>query len=67
MEVFDLELIKGPYAPLEKDIMIALQLAMRCVDKPPLDKPEMDEVLQNLEDLFPPTKVKDDGSTIPSK
>ncbi len=47
--------------------MIALQLTMRCVNKPPSDRPEMGEVLQNLEDFFPHAEVKDDGSIIPSK
>ncbi|CAN5958970.1 unnamed protein product [Sphagnum jensenii] len=66
-EVFDLELLKGPYAPSEEELMTALQLAMRCVTNPPSDRPEMDEVLRNLEELSPPAEVKDDGSTTPSK
>jgi hypothetical protein len=39
MEVFDLQVLKGPYAPLEKELMIALQLAMWCVTNPPFDGP----------------------------
>jgi hypothetical protein len=35
MEVFDLELFKGPYAPSKEKLMIALQLAMQCVTNPP--------------------------------
>jgi hypothetical protein len=66
-EVFDLELLKGPYAPSEEELMTALQLAMRCVTNPPSDRPEMDEVLRNLEELSPPAEVKDDGSTTSSK
>jgi hypothetical protein len=39
MEVFDLELLKGPYAPSKKELMTALQLAMWCVTNPPSDGP----------------------------
>jgi hypothetical protein len=39
MEVFDLELLKGPYAPLKEELMTALQLEMRCVTNPPSDGP----------------------------
>jgi hypothetical protein len=35
MEVFDLQLFKGPYAPSKEKLMIALQLAMQCVTNPP--------------------------------
>jgi hypothetical protein len=39
MDVFDLELLKGPYAPSEEELMTALQLAMWCVTNPPYDGP----------------------------
>ncbi len=39
MEVFDLELLKGPCAPSKEELMTALQLAMRCVTNPPFDGP----------------------------
>jgi hypothetical protein len=39
MEVFDLELFKGPYAPSKEELMTALQLAMWCVTNPPSNGP----------------------------
>jgi hypothetical protein len=36
MEVYDLKLLKGPYAPSKEELMTALQLAMQCVTNPPL-------------------------------
>ncbi len=39
MEVFDLELFKGPYSPSEEELMTTLQLAMRCVTNPPSHGP----------------------------
>jgi hypothetical protein len=39
MEVFDLELLKGPCAQSEEELMIALQLAMWCVTNPPSNGP----------------------------
>jgi hypothetical protein len=35
MEVYDLKLFKGPYAPSKEELITALQLAMRCVTNPP--------------------------------
>lgn len=52
-EVFDLELMKGPSAPTEEELMTVLQLAMRCVSSSPSERPEMDEVIQNLQDTHP--------------
>ncbi len=39
MEVYDLKLLKGPYAPLKEELMTTLQLAMRCVTNPPSNGP----------------------------
>jgi hypothetical protein len=39
MEVFGLELLKGPCAPSEEELMTTLQLVMRCVTNPPYDGP----------------------------
>jgi hypothetical protein len=39
MEVFDLELLKGPYAPSKEELMTTLQLAMWCVTNPPSNGP----------------------------
>jgi hypothetical protein len=39
MEVFDLKLFKGPYAPSKEKLMTALQLAMQCVTDPPSNGP----------------------------
>jgi hypothetical protein len=39
MEVYDLKLHKGPYAPSKEEFMTALQLTMRCVTNPPSNGP----------------------------
>ncbi len=66
-EVFDVELLKGPNAPSEEELMTALQLAMRCVTNPPSDRPEMYEILRNLEDLSPQGNKDHDPSSSSSK
>ena len=52
-EVFDVELMKGPNAPSEEELMTALQLAMRCVSPAPAERPEMDAIIRALEELHP--------------
>lgn len=54
-EVFDLELMKGR-APGDEELINTLQLAMTCVKLPPLERPEMSEVLQQLEQIKPDLK-----------
>jgi hypothetical protein len=61
-EVFDLELMKGPAAPSEEELMTALQLAMRCVTPAPASRPEMDEVVRLLQDLQPEEQVQSSPS-----
>jgi hypothetical protein len=61
-EVFDLELMKGPAAPSEEELMTALQLAMRCVTPAPASRPEMDEVVHLLQDLQPEEQVQSSPS-----
>jgi hypothetical protein len=39
MEVYDLKLLKGPYAPSKEELMTALQLALKCVINPPSNGP----------------------------
>ncbi len=39
MEVFDLKLLKGPYAPSKEELMTTLQPLMPCVTNPPSDGP----------------------------
>ncbi|CAM6047590.1 unnamed protein product [Sphagnum compactum] len=61
-EVFDLELMKGPAAPSEEELMTALQLAMQCVTPAPASRPEMDEVVRLLQDLQPEEQVQSSPS-----
>ncbi len=39
MEVYDLKLFKGPYAPSKEELMTTLQSTMRCVTNPPSNGP----------------------------
>ncbi|KAH7442180.1 hypothetical protein KP509_03G075400 [Ceratopteris richardii] len=50
-EVFDVELMKG--TPGDEELIDTLQLAMACVKLPPVDRPEMVQVLQQLEQINP--------------
>ncbi|MCO5550970.1 hypothetical protein L7F22_004465 [Adiantum nelumboides] len=54
-EVFDLELMKGR-APGDEELINTLQLAMHCVKLAPLERPEMSEVLLQLEQIKPDLK-----------
>ncbi|KAI5068329.1 hypothetical protein GOP47_0017152 [Adiantum capillus-veneris] len=54
-EVFDIELMKGR-APGDEELINTLQLAMNCVTLAPLERPEMSEVLQQLEQIKPDLK-----------
>eukprot|EP00250_Pteridium_aquilinum_P015011 c22326_g1_i2 orf=415-2790(-) len=54
-EVFDLELMKGR-APGDEELINTLQLAMTCVKLAPLERPEMSEVLKQLEQIKPDLK-----------
>lgn len=54
-EVFDVELMKGR-APGDEELINTLQLAMTCVKLAPLERPEMSEVLQQLEQIKPDLK-----------
>ncbi|KAH7422840.1 hypothetical protein KP509_12G028300 [Ceratopteris richardii] len=54
-EVFDVELMKGR-APGDEELINTLQLAMSCVKLAPQERPEMAEVLQQLELIKPDLK-----------
>ncbi|XP_002976291.2 probable leucine-rich repeat receptor-like protein kinase IMK3 [Selaginella moellendorffii] len=49
-EVFDVELLKGT-APSEDDMLNTLQLAMNCVSASPSSRPDMNEVLRQVESV----------------
>ncbi|KAI7727751.1 hypothetical protein M8C21_013141 [Ambrosia artemisiifolia] len=66
-EVLDLELLR--YTPLDEDEMVnTLQLAMDCVSKLPDRRPDVQQVLQQLEEIRSETATSgDDGGAGPSR
>lgn len=49
-EVFDLELMKDA-SIIGDELLVTLKLALHCVDPSPLARPELQQVLQQLEDI----------------
>ncbi|KAL2613569.1 hypothetical protein R1flu_025261 [Riccia fluitans] len=52
-EVFDVEIIKGAAPHQEEEMMNSLQLAMVCVNTSPSSRPEMEDVIRQLEEIRP--------------
>ncbi|PWA94079.1 Leucine-rich repeat-containing protein [Artemisia annua] len=66
-EVFDLELMKDASA-IGDELLNTLKLALHCVDPSPSARPEVQLVLQQLEEIRPETTTSsgDDGGAGPS-
>ncbi|KAG6550472.1 hypothetical protein Mapa_007946 [Marchantia paleacea] len=52
-EVFDVEIIKGAAPHQEEEMMNTLQLALVCVNTAPSSRPEMEDVVRQLEEIRP--------------
>ncbi|KAI4353460.1 hypothetical protein L6164_002409 [Bauhinia variegata] len=66
-EVFDLELMKDAPA-ISDELLNTLKLALHCVDPSPTARPEVQQVLQQLEEIKPdlaPTST-DEGAKVPA-
>lgn len=66
-EVFDLELMKDAQA-IGDELLNTLKLALHCVDPTPAARPEVEQVLQQLEEIKPElaaTAATDDGAKVP--
>ncbi|KAI9116220.1 hypothetical protein K1719_013150 [Acacia pycnantha] len=62
-EVFDLELMRD--APtIGDELLNTLKLALHCVDPSPAARPEVQQILQQLEEIKPDSSV-DDGAKAP--
>lgn len=62
-EVFDLELMRDA-STIGDELLNTLKLALHCVDPSPAARPEVQQVLQQLEQIRPevPTGSSDDGA-----
>lgn len=71
MEVFDVEVLKGIRSPMEDGLVQALKLAMGCCAPVASVRPNMDEVVKQLEEnrprnrsaLYSPTETRSDVDT----
>ncbi|KAL3679235.1 hypothetical protein R1sor_022191 [Riccia sorocarpa] len=52
-EVFDVEIIKGASPHQEEEMMNCLQLALVCVNTSATSRPEMEDVIRQLEEIRP--------------
>lgn len=68
-EVFDLELMKDA-STIGDELLNTLKLALHCVDPSPSARPEVGQVLQQLEEIRPEAAAAassgDDGAGVPS-
>ncbi|KAL6326613.1 hypothetical protein AAG906_008475 [Vitis piasezkii] len=66
-EVFDLELMKDA-STIGDELLNTLKLALHCVDPSPSARPEVHQVLQQLEEIRPEAAASsgDDGAGVPS-
>ncbi|KAA8534018.1 hypothetical protein F0562_031535 [Nyssa sinensis] len=68
-EVFDLELMRDA-STIGDELLNTLKLALHCVDPSPSARPEVQQVLQQLEEIRPemvaPTSSGDDVAGVPS-
>lgn len=67
-EVFDLELMRDDASAVGDELLNTLKLALHCVDPSPSARPEVQQVLQQLEEIRPETATSsaDDGAAEPS-
>ncbi|XP_028767542.1 probably inactive leucine-rich repeat receptor-like protein kinase IMK2 [Neltuma alba] len=63
-EVFDLELMRDAPA-IGDELLNTLKLALHCVDPSPAARPEVQQILQQLEEIKPDSSVDDDGAKAP--
>lgn len=61
-EVFDLELMRDAPA-IGDELLNTLKLALHCVDPSPAARPEVQQVLQQLEEIKPDLASGDDGAS----
>ncbi|CAN4101404.1 unnamed protein product [Withania somnifera] len=66
-EVFDLELMRDA-SVIGDELLNTLKLALHCVDPSPSARPEVQQVLQQLEEIRPETAASSghDGASVPS-
>ncbi|KAH0660509.1 hypothetical protein KY289_029257 [Solanum tuberosum] len=66
-EVFDLELMRDA-SVIGDELLNTLKLALHCVDPSPSARPEVQQLLQQLEEIRPETATSsgDDGAAAPS-
>lgn len=66
-EVFDLELMRDA-STIGDELLNTLKLALHCVDPSPSARPEVQQVLQQLEEIRPEVASSsgDDGAGVPS-
>lgn len=66
-EVFDLELMRDA-STIGDELLNTLKLALHCVDPSPSARPDVQQVLQQLDEIRPEiaTSPGDDGGTAPS-
>lgn len=64
-EVFDLELMRDAPAIVD-ELLNTLKLALHCVDPSPSARPEVQQVLQQLEGIKPDLVAADDGAQEPT-
>ncbi|XP_048323086.2 probably inactive leucine-rich repeat receptor-like protein kinase IMK2 [Ziziphus jujuba] len=66
-EVFDVELMRDA-SSIGDELLNTLKLALHCVDPSPSARPEVQQVLQQLEEIRPETAPSsgDDGAGVPS-
>lgn len=71
-EVFDLELMRDASTTGDDELLNTLKLALHCVDPSPAVRPEVQQVLQQLEEIKPELAAAtatdtsgDDGTKIP--
>ncbi|OWM67089.1 probably inactive leucine-rich repeat receptor-like protein kinase IMK2 [Punica granatum] len=66
-EVFDLELMRDATA-IGDELLNTLKLALHCVDPSPTSRPEVQEVLQQLEEIMPEASAEpgNEGTEVPA-
>ncbi|KAJ0087626.1 hypothetical protein Patl1_31433 [Pistacia atlantica] len=68
-EVFDLELMRDTQTIGDDELLNTLKLALHCVDPSPAARPEVQQVLQQLEEIKPELAAAassgDDGAKVP--
>lgn len=62
-EVFDLELMRDATGMMGDELLNTLKLALHCVDPSPVARPEVQQVMQQLEEIKPDMAAGLAGST----